>query len=68
MPTEPNERDAALVDLMARIKVVWVPNEGSRDPMQALAQFAVKLWLSQQERGNVQPPGPEQAEERRAAG
>jgi len=63
-PLEP----ADLADLKARLRVEWVPNEGPFDPLDALAELAVNLWLSRQERGNVQAPGPEEAEERRAAG
>ena len=62
-------RDEVEVDaLRAKLKVEWVPNTGPFDPMEALAELAVNLWLSRKARGNVQAPGPQQAEERREAG
>lgn len=70
MPTERDEAPerADLADLKARLTVEFVPNTGPFDPLEALAELAVSLWLAREGRGNVQAPESETAEERRAAG
>lgn len=65
-PTPENRTDEAHVaDLASKIKIVWVPNDGSDDPLDAFVDLLASMWLSRQKHGNVRPPG---TEERREAG
>ncbi|MBL4846127.1 MAG: hypothetical protein JKY65_11420 [Planctomycetes bacterium] len=73
MPTEPTPTprrelegdEARAAEIASRIKIVWVANDGSEDPLDAFVDLLASMWLARQDRGNVQCPG---TEERREAG
>lgn len=60
------DQEARVAEYRRRIKIVWVPNDGSDDPLDAFVDFLASVWLSREGRGKV--PDEPGTEERREAG
>jgi hypothetical protein len=60
------EDDARVAEYRSKIKIVWVPNEGPDDPLDAFVDLLASAWLARQGRGNVADDSG--TEERREAG
>lgn len=57
--------EARVAEYRSKIKIVWIANDGSDDPLDALVDLLASVWLSRQGLGKVPDPG---AEEQRETG